>query len=46
MTDVAQCVRCGAEVPDGLSAQGICPACLLKLGLPGDQSDEVPTVTR
>ncbi len=29
----------------GLSAEGICPACLLKLGLPGDQSDEAPTVT-
>ena len=44
MTDVAQCVRCGAEVPDGLSAAGICPACLLKLGLPSDP-DEAPTVT-
>ena len=45
MTDVAQCVRCGAEVAEGLSAEGICPACLLKLGLPGDHSDEAPTVT-
>ena len=44
MADATHCVRCGTEV-DGLSAEGICPACLLKLGLPGDQSDEALTVT-
>ena len=44
MTDVPRCVQCGAEVAEGLSAEGICPACLLKIGLPGGP-DEAPTVT-
>ena len=47
MSESSQCVRCGAEVVEGLSADGICPNCLLTLGLatPELPNDEQPTVT-
>ena len=38
MPESPRCVWCGAEPPSGLSADGLCPACLLKLG-------EEPTLT-
>ena len=47
MADVAQCVRCGAQVSTDLSADGICPTCLLKLGLalPDHATGEDTTVS-
>jgi serine/threonine protein kinase len=39
MTDPPRCVGCGTETLSGLSAGGLCPACLLRLAEP-------PSVTR
>src|SRR4030095_7041686 len=32
MNSVTQCLECGAEIP--ASAKGLCPKCMLQLGLP------------
>jgi eukaryotic-like serine/threonine-protein kinase len=33
--DPRRCSQCGADLADGMSAQSLCPQCLLKLGLSG-----------
>src|SRR5262249_41000602 len=33
MTESARCSSCGAELSQDSAPQGLCPACLLKLGL-------------
>ena len=46
MADPSYCVRCGTEVTEGLSADGICPNCLLTLGLASAAADDdQPTVS-
>ena len=40
MAEANQCPQCGAELPAD-APQGVCPKCLLKLGL-GSQPDSVP----
>ncbi len=46
MADPSQCVRCGTEVFEGLSADGVCPNCLLTLGLTTNLPiDDQPTVS-
>jgi len=47
MNQTGRCVGCGAEIPPGVSSDGLCPVCLLKLGLAGDRTpgDEDQTAT-
>ncbi len=47
MADPSHCVRCGTEVVEGLSADGVCPNCLLTLGLASTDlpPDEQPTIS-
>ena len=49
MNDTAQCVGCGAEIPAAKSSNGLCPTCLLKLGVGRSDShaprDDDPTTS-
>ena len=40
MTEMNRCEECGSDVHASLSAEGLCPACLLWLGLGGRQNRE------
>ena len=44
MSETVQCSACGAELAAGASPEGLCPACLLRAGLPVDPND-AQTVT-
>ncbi len=35
-----RCEECGSDVQEGLSSEGLCPACLLWLGLGSDRTPE------
>lgn len=49
MPDTDRCVGCGAEIPAGISSDGLCPACLLKLGAgrtgTHEPADDDPTIS-
>jgi len=47
MGETGRCAGCGAEALPGLASSGLCPTCLLKLGLPDhtQTGDELPTNT-
>ena len=47
MNETGLCVGCGAEIGPGLASDGLCPACLLKLGLAGSNTlgEDDPTTT-
>ena len=50
MDETGRCVGCGAEIPPGKSSGGLCPACLLKLGVGRPDSeaprdDDLPTAS-
>ena len=44
MTDVQRCNACGAELTEHSSPQGLCPSCLLKLGLSSPSAGAGPHV--
>ena len=48
MADAKHCPRCGAELAAGASAEGLCPACLLKMAVGPDadyRREEGPQAT-